>query len=553
MYSIGSYGFKMEILGFRPRLEGWKMSRLLAASFLVMGTIPLLAEGPPRAEIAVMTAAAHALSAPARDLAHVLPAPAAPVVALRKPGGGRPGGGGGGGSWTDGALQTAILTSTPASNGLNFDGIGANGSIPPDTNLAVGDTQVVEIVNTQFAVYDKGTGAQLAGPAAIHSIFSTLPASNLCATSDGGDPIVLYDQIAKQWLISQLAYNRSFSTTMVCIAVSTTSDAAGAYNAYAFNFGSNFPDYPKFGVWPDAYYFSANTFRKATSFIGAQACAFDRSKMLTGDPSATMICFQGTTSLYNILPANLDGATGASGTTALPAPGTKNFFMQFVAPSTLKLYQFHVDFATPSNSTFTGTSLGVTPFHQACGGGACVPQPGVNEQLDSLGDRLMYRLSYRNFGDHESLLVNHSVQISSASNQTGIRWYEIRNPQSTPTVFQQSTYAPDSSTYRWMGSIAQDKQGNMFLGYSTSSSLLYPGGAYTGRLVGDATNQMQVETSFFPGHGSQTNYSRWGDYSSAALDPQDDCTFWYANEYLPSTGVFNWSTRLGSFKFEGCK
>jgi hypothetical protein len=530
------------------------MSRLLSVSFVVIGAIPLLAEAPPRAEIAVMTAAAHALSNPARDLTHVLPAPAAAAAALRKPGGGGPGGGGGGGSWTDGDLQTGVLASAPATNFLNFDGIGANGSIPPDTNLAVGDSQVVEIVNTEFAVYDKGTGVLQTGPVAIHSIFGALPASNLCATSDGGDPIVLYDQLAKRWLISQLAYNKSLSTTMMCIAVSQTSDASGAYNAYAFNFGSNFPDYPKFGVWPDAYYFSANTFKGGASFLGAQACAFDRTKMLTGDAAATVICFQGTSSLESILPANLDGATGAKNSTALPAAGEPNFFMQFVAPGTLNLYQFHVDFGTPAHSTFTGpTNLAVNAFHEACGGGACVPQPGVREQLDSLGDRLMYRLSYRNFGSYESLLVNHSVQVSSAGTQTGIRWYEIRSPQSTPTVYQQSTYSPDSSTYRWMGSIAQDKQGNMFLGYSTSSSLLSPSGAFTGRLAGDPKNEMQAESSFFPGHGSQTKYNRWGDYSSAALDPADDCTFWYANEYLPSTGVFNWSTRLGSFKFGGCK
>lgn len=528
------------------------MSRLLSASFVVIGTIPLLAEAPPRAEIAVMTAAAHALSTPARDLTHVLPAPAAPVIALRKPGGGGPGRGGGGGSWTDGDLQTGALPSTPATNYLNFDGIGANGSIPPDTNLAVGDLQVVEIVNTEFAVYDKGSGGLLAGPVAIHSIFTALPASNLCATSDGGDPIVLYDQLNSRWLISQLAYNKSLSSTMVCVAVSVTSDATGSYNAYAFDFGGNFPDYPKFGVWPDAYYFSANTFKGGSSFIGAQACAFDGGAMRSGG-AATIICFQGTTSLFNILPANLDGATGAIKTTSPPANGEPDFFLQFVAPGTLNLYQFHVDFGTPGSSTFTGpTSLAVNAFHEACGGGACVPQPGVREQLDSLGDRLMYRLSYRNFGSYESLLVNHSVQVSSASNQTGIRWYEIWNPGTRPTVNQQSTYSPDSSTFRWMGSIAQDKQGNMFLGYSTSSSLLSPSGAFTGRLAGDPENEMQAETSFFPGHGSQTKYNRWGDYSSAALDPTDDCTFWYANEYLPSTGVFNWSTRLGSFKFAGC-
>lgn len=370
------------------------------ASFgLVLATTPLcLAEAPPKAEITVIEAAAHALSAPLRDFipfAPGIPAPAANVIALRKPGGSRPGGGPGGrSSWSDPDLQTSYNPLTTFSGLKNFDGIGADGSIPPDTNIAVGATQVVEVVNTEFAVYDK-SGALKLGPTAIHNIFAGLAntgtAGNMCATSDGGDPIVLYDKIAGRWLISQLEYNSSFSTNVVCVAVSTGSDATGAYKLYAYNFGSNLPDYPKFGVWPDAYYFSANIFKNGTSFTGADACAFDRTAMLNG-ASAAGICFHGTTSLYNILPSDLDG-------TAAPPSGEPNFFLQFVAPSTLNLYRFHVDFATPSNSTFTtGANLAVGTFHEACGGGACVPQLGTNQQLDTLADRLMYRLSYRNFG-----------------------------------------------------------------------------------------------------------------------------------------------------------
>ena len=510
-----------------------------------LATVPLLAETPPKAEITVINAASHALSAPLRDFvpfAPGLPGPAANVIAVRKPGGGNPGGGrGGGGSWTDPALQTTY-PSFQAIAGVNVDGISANGSIPPDTNAAVGATQVVEVVNTEFAIYDKATGAQTQAPAAIHTIFTNLGAP--CGTADGGDPVVLYDQIAGRWLISQLEYNGSFTSNFVCIAVSTSPDARGAYNLYAFNFGTNLPDYPKFGVWPDAYYFSANMFHNGASFVGAQACAFDRGAMMAGT-AAVGICFQGGTGLYNILPSNLDGAT-------LPRGGERNFYLQFVS-NALSLYRFHVDFTTPGNSTFTGTTIGVASFHQACGGGACIPQSGTTQQLDSLGDRLMYRLSYRNFGTYESLLVNHSVQVSSSSNQTGIRWYEIRNPDGTPTVTQQSTYSPDAIAYRWMGSIAQDKQGNMLVGYSASSSTMSPGIYVTGRQTGDTSNQMQQPYQVpLLGIGSQTTYGRWGDYSSVAVDPVDDCTFWYATEYLPSTGVFNWRTRLASFKFPTC-
>jgi hypothetical protein len=518
----------------------------LIVSAVALWNVPLRAETPPRAEITVVNAEAHALSAPLRDFvpfAPGLPAPASPVIALRKPGGSRPGGGGGGGgtSWSDPDLQQSYPASSLPAATLTFDGIGANGSIPPDTNLAVGATQAVEVVNTEYAVYDKSTGARTLGPAAVHTIFTSL--GGMCGSSDGGDPIVLYDQGAGRWLISQLEYNSSFSSNLVCVAVSTTSDATGNYNLYSFNFGGNFPDYPKFGVWTDAYYFSANMFRNGSSFIGAQACAFNRSAMLNGSPAAA-VCFQGGTSVYSLLPAHLDGGTS-------PPAASPDFYLQFVS-NALNLYKYHVDFATPANSTFTRSTLAVGSFHEACGGGACVPQSGTTKQLDSLGDRLMYRLSYRNLGSYESLLVNHSVQVSSANNQTGVRWYEIRNPGTTPTVYQQSTFSPDASVYRWMGSIAQDKQGNMLLGYSSSNASLFPAIGFTGRLASDPLNQMEPEGLIWAGGGSQTTYSRWGDYSSMAVDPTDDCTFWYATEYLPSTGVFNWKTHVASFKFAAC-
>jgi hypothetical protein len=375
-------------------------------------------------------------------------------------------------------LQVGGTGAAPPAPILNFEGIGANGSIPPDTNLAVGaTTQVVQIVNTEFQVFNKTTGASVLGPFAIHTIFTAL--GGLCGTADGGDPIVLYDAMAARWLISQLEYNRSFTTNLECIAVSATSDATGGYYLYAFNFGNKLSDYPKLGVWPDAYYMSANMFRNGFWFQGAEACALNRSAMLAGS-TANGLCFQGSTNLYNLLPATLDGTT-------TPPSGEPNFFLQFTASggvgSALNLYKFHVDFANPNNSTFSGTALPVATYHEACGGGSCVPQPGTAQQLDSLGDRLMYRLQYRNVSlqGYESLVVNHSVQVSSGGNQTGLRWYEIRNPGTAPVVFQQSTYAPDTSNYRWMGSIAQDKAGNLMIGYSESSGVLYPGITYTAR------------------------------------------------------------------------
>ncbi len=228
----------------------------------------------------------------------------------------------------------------------------------------------------------------------------------------------------------------------------------------------------------------------------------------------------------------------------------------------LNLWKFHVDWTTPANTTLTGpTSIPVAAFSAACNGGACIPQPGTSNKLDSLGDRLMYRLAYRHFADgHESLVVNHSVFVSGNkhSQVDGVRWYELRNPTGgtmstgTPVVSQQGTYSPDS-TSRWMGSIAMDKSGDIALGYSASSSSVFPSVRYTGRVPGDAAGTMESENTILSGTASQTgSLHRWGDYSAMTVDPSDDCTFWYTNEYIPSTGSFNWSTRIANFRFTAC-
>jgi hypothetical protein len=251
--------------------------------------------------------------------------------------------------------------------------------------------------------------------------------------------------------------------------------------------------------------------------------------------------------LDSVQPSHLEGR-------AQPPAGSPNFMVNFGANS-LNLWKFHVDWTTPANTTLSGpTNVPVAAFTPACGGSNCVKQSGTNQKLDSLGDRLMFRLAYRNFGTFQSLVVNHSVKVGTARNNpyTGVRWYELRNPSGIPTVFQQSTFSPDTS-FRWMGSIAQDKQGNMALGYSISSGSMFPSIRYTGRLATDTLNTMQAEASMQNGAGSQRQLDRWGDYSAMSIDPVDDCTFWYTTEYLKSTGSFNWSTRLASFKFAGCQ
>ncbi len=454
-------------------------------------------------------------------------------------------------------IQSSFGTALVPTASNNFDGVGngftgPNGtftvaSAPPDTNGAVGPQDYVQTVNTDFAVFNKdatrGTvGSVRYGPVAINTLWSGF--GGLCQTDNDGDPTVVYDGMANRWIISQFAVTNPNPNFYQCVAVSTTSDPTGSYYRYAFSY-SNFPDYPKMGVWPDAYYETYNLFNAAgTTFLGAQDCAFNRSQMLTG-AAATQQCFTTSTSYGGLLPATLDSSTQ-------PPAGSPNYVVGLDTTTSLAFWKFHVDWATPANSTFTGpSSIAVASYAQACGGGTCIPQSGTTNQLDSLADRAMYRLAYRNFGSYESLVVDHAVTVGST---VGMRWYEVRSPNATPTVYQSGTYSPDS-TYRWMGSIAMDGSGDIGLGFSTSSSTTHPSIRYTGRLAGDALNTMsQGEGTIVTGAGSQTgqSLSRWGDYSAMTVDPADGCTFWYTNEYIPANGSFNWKTRIGSFKFTQC-
>lgn len=441
----------------------------------------------------------------------------------------------------DPVVQSVTNTGLAPITGINFEGVGQGAygftpnSAPPDTNGSAGATQYVQWVNSSFAVFDK-SGNLLYGPAAGNTLWSGFGGG--CQTNNDGDVIAQYDKAANRWVLSQFSVTNG-PPYLQCFAVSTTSDATGTFNRYAFTL-PNFNDYPKIGLWPDAYYASFNMF-SGNTFVGARACAFDRSKMLTG-AAATMQCFQLGASYGGLLPSDLDGSTA-------PPAGSPDFYLNFGANS-LNLWKFHVDWTTPSNSTFTGpVNIPVAAFSAACsGGGTCIPQQGTTRRLDSLADRLMYRLAYRNFGDHESLVVNHSV---TAGSSVGIRWYELRGPNGAPAVYQQGTYAPDSS-FRWMGSAGMDRAGDIAVGYSVSSSSLFPSIRYTGRVPADPLGTLEAEVTLISGTGSQTGISRWGDYSGLSIDPVDDCTFWYTTEYLKSNGSFNWSTRIGSFQFPGC-
>jgi hypothetical protein len=425
--------------------------------------------------------------------------------------------------------------------GLNFVGVGRGlgtyspSVAPPDTNGAVGATQYVQWVNLHFAVFNKTTGALVYGPAAGNSLWQGF--GGTCETYNSGDPIVAYDKAASRWVMTQFAFASSTGGPWYqCVAVSTTSDATGSYRRFAYNFTA-LNDYPKLGVWPDGYYVTFNMFYGNLS--GGRTCVMDRNNMISasGTPGAIQ-CFQ-ISSYWSLLPADLDGTTA-------PPSGAPNYQLNF-GTNSLRLWKYKVNWATPSLSTLTGpTAIAVASFSTA----GSIPQSGTTQTLDSLSDRLMHRLAYRNRGSYETLVVTHSVAAGTAA--SGVRWYEIRNPNGTPTVYQQGTFSPDS-TARWMGSIAMDKDGNMAVGYSASSSSIYPAIRYTGRLATDALGTMQAENTLVNGGGSQTaGLSRWGDYSSMTVDPVDDCTFWYTTEYLQTSGTWNWSTRIGSFKFASC-
>jgi hypothetical protein len=466
--------------------------------------------------------------------------------------------------------QTATYQPLGAPIGVNFEGLGLGtpgfgiSGAPPDTTLAVSPTQIVQWVNSQFAVYDKAGVPQLPSPGFLNgnAIWAALGAGSLCATTNRGDPIVQYDRINQRWILSQFAFNAGFSSNSQCIAVSTTSNALGAYNLYEYSFGNVLPDYGKLGIWTDAYYITYNMFTTGSTFSGGRACAYDKAKMLAG-LAATSVCFNSTTR-FSFLPADLDGTT-------LPPAGAPNPHVSWnwaftaASPYKMQLTKFKPDFVTPALSTFNdgfgGATFSAVEFNLDAGtiaactdnGNACVPQLGTGQLLDTLGSRHMYRLVYRNFGTHDALLGTQVVDPAGAV-PAAVRWFEIRNPNANPpVVYQNSTFAPGTDS-RWMSSAAFDKRGNIGVGYSVSSAAMNPAIKVTGRLRNDPKNLMRTEVLVQAGGGSQTTtLSRWGDYSTMQIDPSDDCTFWYTTQYIGSNGTFNWRTRVASFKFPNCQ
>jgi len=444
-------------------------------------------------------------------------------------------------------------TYLPQSGNLlqNFDGItNLSGVYPPDTQGDVSADKYVQVVNSNFAVYSK-TGTALLGPAALSTIWTGIPAP--WNGTNNGDPVVLYDQAAQRWIITQFSLPTGNYAELV--AVSQTSDPTGSWYRYVFQFGTLMPDYPKFGIWPDGYYMSVNQFLNGASWGGVGVAVFDRVKMLSGDATASMqyINLGSASNPWAMLPSDWDG-------TNTPLAGEPNYFTYYddwssASVQYLKIWSFTTDWATPANTTFTQTyALTPAAFNgtlcaDASGRGKCIPQPGTSVKLEGLADRLMYRVQYRNFGSYQVMLTNHTVN-TDGSGHAGIRWYELRNTGSGWGIYQQGTYAPDAS-HRWVGSVAMNAAGDIALGYTVSDGAsTYPSIRYTGRKASDPLGSMTVtEQSVIAGSGSQTgSAARWGDYSMMSVDPTDDITFWFTTEYIQTTGGANWKTRITSFK-----
>ncbi len=434
------------------------------------------------------------------------------------------------------ALQTGSIQRMSVSVGTDFDGMrlpdGSYG--PSDNNLAVGPNHIVQTVSNLYTIYSK-SGTPLLGPNSLTSLWGGL--GGPCAANNGGTPAVQYDRAADRWIITQMA---SLSDVHAeCIAVSKTGDPTGAYDLYSYSFASNLNDHPKFGVWPtatnSAYLAAYNLFANGSSFSGAEICAYDRAGMLAGAANPIGLCFTGVNGA-SYLPADLEGATP-------PLDGTPAYFADlYSTDGSLGMYQMYFNFATAAATLSPFSNIQVDSFSPA----SSVPQPGTNVLLDSLSDRLTYRLGFRMYGDHESMVVTHSVSVDGTA---GVRWYELRAPVSTTgsfSLFQQGTLAPGDGIHRWMGSAAIDSAGDIALGYSASGSILYPSLRYTGRTPADPAGTMEIEAGNVNGVGAPATYTRWSDYSSVHLDPADDCTFWFVNQNSGS------NTRIGTFKFSEC-
>jgi IPT/TIG domain len=464
---------------------------------------------------------------------------------------------------TDPAVQHGAGGAMPAPL-VTFPGIdGSDLENPPAPTGDVGPNDYVQWVNGSIAVFDK-TGAVRFGPTHANLIWKGFSntddpndPANLCESINEPDPTVRYDPLADRWLLSHLAFNigifGAISGPFVqCLAVSAGSDPAGAYHRYAFEISATDMDAgARFGVWPDGYYMSFDQLHHdpcpcppgGWRFVGEGAVVFDRTAMLAGNAATAQLFATGDTALGGMLPADLDGSTP-------PPPGSPEIFARVDAsPFQLELWHFHTDWTTPASSTFTlAQTVGVAPWINSSPG---LEEPSPGAFLQPTGDRLMDRLAYRNLGTREALVADHNVG-GSPSGRAAPRWYELQRTSGLWGMRGQGTYAPNGAG-RGSSSAAMDRQGDLALGYTISSSTIFPSLAYTGRLANDPPNRLRSERALFVGSGVQQPFtnSSWGPFSMMSVDPSDDCTFWYENVYY-AAGASRWSSRIGSFRFPSC-
>jgi hypothetical protein len=479
----------------------------------------------------------------------------------------------------------------PSVSGASFNGMYAAELSAPgydiDPSGAVGTKQFMEYVNTYYQAYSKTSPYKpvWSTPQAFTAPFTNAGLSN-CSTITG-DGEILFDHLASRWVMG--AHTSIPNQYYYCIAVSNTDDLSSTKLAwYTYEIaldpilGQNaegnywFPDWPKLGTWTDAYYLTIdlNDINNSYQEVGVVVCALDRTNMLKGGTPRAQQCFTSpdpvTGSLYlahSLIPADIDGTTA-------PPSGREEYLVSIENPpnngetiisQSFNLWAFHVNWSKPNESTFTKTTIPEAPYIPGCYDlvaviqTVCVPEPSTattNQYIDSVGDRFMPRFAYRNFGTYESFLVSHTVQVGSTpSSQTAIRWYELRDSGSgTPSLYQDGNINPDTTTYRFVPSIAQDHSANAMVGYSVSSATVHPG-------IRSATWNLETaskpsEFVILTGAADDENNGRWGSYTSMTVDPVSDCTFWYTNEYFPQdqTGTtINWYTRIAQLKVSGCE
>ncbi len=456
----------------------------------------------------------------------------------------------------DSIRQTHTLGIEAPRSVQSFNGLA--GGDPPDANGAVGLKYYAQTINLSVGFFDKATGRPIS-EVDLNTFWQNAGAQTgtPCDANQWSDPVVLYDQQGGRFIITDMAAtDHTNGPFYECIAVSKTSDPiSGGWYLYPILADSNLlNDYPKLGVWLDAYYMTADMYNGSQRWQYVRVWALNRAKMLAGSTLDANDNQSFNVLIYSpMIPGNFEGTP--------PAAGLPDYFAvaDLGGGSSIHIYRFHVDFATPANSWFGTSSSNGNPTDIAVSAynppTQNVPQKGTNVGLDTLGARLMYQLQYRNMNGAASLWAAQTVDAGGGVN--GIRWYQFDVAQNVIQSYpiQESTFSPDA-THRWLPHLAVDGFGNMALGYSASSSSIYPDIRYTGRLFTDPANTLQAEatlfssSNFFNDNPSPGNAARWGDYSAMEVDPADDCTFWYTTEYIDASG--SPATRIGSFSFPPC-